>query len=151
VALLCLQGDEEIIERVGRQEGEEAEGRIRDIISKVSFCPTIPLAYQLMLSRSERARELVSITVQEQGQKKSSSIAQVIGSLCSHPLFGFPILLLVLYFGLYQFVGVFGAGTLVGWIEEDLFGGVINPAVIGFVERFAAAGSPVFELFVGEY
>jgi len=28
VALLCLQGDEEILERVGLQEGEEAEARI---------------------------------------------------------------------------------------------------------------------------
>ena len=151
VALLCLQGDEEIIERVGLQEGEDAEGRIRDIIANVSFCPTVPLAYQLMLSRSERARELVSATVRDNEKRKTSSIAQVIGTLSSHPILGFPILVLVLYFGLYQFVGVFGAGTLVGWVEEDVFGGMINPAVIGFVERFAGPGSVVHELLVGEY
>jgi ferrous iron transport protein B len=151
VALLCLQADEEILERVGLQEGEHAEEQIRDIIAGVSFCPTVPLAYQLMLSRSERARDLVSATVRDADTRKSSSISQAIGQFCSHPIFGFPILLLVLYFGLYQFVGVFGAGTLVGWIEEDLFGGMINPAAISFVERFAATGSPGHELLVGEY
>lgn len=151
VALLCLQSDEEILERVGIQEGEEAEARIRDIVGDVSFCPTVPLAYQLMLSRSERARELASTTVTDTAAKKSTRLSQRIGALCGHPVWGFPILLGVLYFGLYQFVGIFGAGTLVGWIEEDLFGNIINPFVIGLVERVAAAGSPVFELLVGEY
>lgn len=151
VALLCLQGDDEILERVGLQEGEEAEARIRDIVRGVSFCPTVPLAYQLMLSRNERAKELVSATVRDSDKRSVSGISQRLGALSSHPVFGFPILLLVLYFGLYQFVGVFGAGTLVGLVEESLFGEIINPFVISFVERFAAAGSAVHELFVGEY
>lgn len=151
VALLCLQGDEEILERVGLQEGEEAEARIRDILGHVTFCPTVPLAYQLMLSRTERARELATSTVTSDPKRKRSEISQKIGALCSHPIVGFPILLLVLYFGLYQFVGVFGAGTLVGWIEEDLFGNIINPFVVGLVETFAGAGSVVHELLVGEY
>ena len=33
--------------------------------------------------------------------------------LTMNPLTGVPLLLLVLYFGLYQFVGGFGAGTIV--------------------------------------
>ena len=151
VALLCLQGDDEVLERVGLQEGEEAEARIRDIVGGVSFCPTVPLAYQLMLSRNERARELVSATVQDAAPHKSNGASQLIGKLSSHPVWGFPILLLVLYFGLYQFVGVFGAGTLVGLVEESLFGEIINPFVIGLVESFASAGSPIHELLVGEY
>jgi ferrous iron transport protein B len=67
-----------------------------------------------------------------------------------NPWTGFPILALVLYFGLYQFVGVFGAGTVVGLIEENLFGEYINP----FVERMVRAvvpWQPIQELFVGEY
>src|SRR5687768_13229604 len=91
VALLCLQGDEEILERVGLQEGEEAEARVRDVIAGVSFCPTVPMAYQLMLSRSERARELVSATVRDAGARKTSGVSQTIGKLSSHPVWGFPI------------------------------------------------------------
>ena len=43
-----------------------------------------------------------------------------------HPLWGLPILALALY-AMYWFVGVFGAGTLVGLLENDLFGNIINP------------------------
>ena len=49
-----------------------------------------------------------------------------LGHLASHPLWGLPILVLVLL-GIYYFVGVFGAGTLVGLLENDLFGKIINP------------------------
>jgi len=34
---------------------------------------------------------------------------------------------LVLYFGLYKFVGEFGAGTIVDFLETDLFGEHVNP------------------------
>lgn len=151
VALLCLQGDVEMLERVGLQEGEEAEQRIRTILGGVDFCPTVPLAYQVMLSRSERARELSAATVQDGVRKPGTPISRRIGAMCSHPIAGFFILIAVLYFGLYWFVGVFGAGDLVGLLEENLFGEQINPWVTGLVERFAAAGSPVHELLVGEY
>jgi len=49
-----------------------------------------------------------------------------------HPIWGVPFLLTVLWFGLYQFVGVFGAGTLVDWIENGIFVEYINPQVNAF-------------------
>lgn len=62
---------------------------------------------------------------------------------------GLPALLAVLYFGLYQFVGVLGAGTLVDALSEA-FGRWIMPGT----ERVLNALLPwatVRELFVGEY
>ena len=44
------------------------------------------------------------------------------------PLWGWPFLLVVLA-ALYYVVGVFGAGTMVDWMESVLFGEWINPAV----------------------
>ena len=41
----------------------------------------------------------------------------------------------VLY-AVYLFVGVFGAGTLVGLLENDLFGNIINPWLTALVETF---------------
>ena len=38
------------------------------------------------------------------------------------------MLLIVLYFGLYQFVGVFGAGTLVDFLEKQIFVGAGSKA-----------------------
>ena len=52
--------------------------------------------------------------------------------LTVHPLTGIPILLLILYFGVYQFVGVFGGGTLVDGIE-GFFESEINPIVNNIV------------------
>ena len=72
-----------------------------------------------------------------------------LGRLATHPFWGLPILALVLY-GMYWFVGVFGAGTLVGWIENDLFSGIINPWLsthIGQLIPWTFAR----ELFFGEY
>ncbi len=70
--------------------------------------------------------------------------------LCMHPLTGIPLLLLVLYFGLYKFVGEFGAGTVVNFLEGTVFGQGINP----WVNRVAEAVIPwqvLRELFAGEY
>ena len=60
-----------------------------------------------------------------------------------------PILGVVL-FAMYQFVGVFGAGTLVGILEEGLFGSIINPAAIAFADRWITV-SCIRDFLVGEY
>jgi ferrous iron transport protein B len=59
-------------------------------------------------------------------------------------------LLLVLYFGLYKFVGQFGAGTLVNFIEADIFERHINPYIAKLFANYVP-WQVVRELFVGEY
>jgi ferrous iron transport protein B len=72
-----------------------------------------------------------------------------LGHMATHPLLGLPILAIVLY-AMYWFVGVFGAGTLVGLIEEDLFSGIINPWLTAHIGGLIPW--PFFrELFFGEY
>ncbi len=71
-----------------------------------------------------------------------------LGRAVREPLTGLPILVAVLY-GMYLFVGVFGAQTLVGIIENEIFGRYVTPAVtwvMGFVPF-----EPVRAFFVGEY
>lgn len=64
------------------------------------------------------------------------------------PLTGIPILALVLYV-MYLFVGVFGAQTLVGLLEEGLFEQVITPQVRALVSHIPVA--VVRDFLVGEY
>lgn len=67
----------------------------------------------------------------------------------THPVWGLAVLAVVLY-GLYWFVGVWGAGTLVGLLEENLFGEVLNPWVVAQITRL----SPIpllTDFLVGEY
>ena len=75
-------------------------------------------------------------------------VQEWVGRAVREPLTGLPILAAILYLT-YLFVGVVGAQTLVGLLEEDLFGRVINPLVVS-----AAATIPfaiVRDFFAGEY
>ncbi len=66
-----------------------------------------------------------------------------------HPVIGLPVLALVLYVGLYQFVGVFGAGYLVDVIQTA-FADWVSP----WTDRWFTALIPwptLRALFIGEY
>ena len=77
------------------------------------------------------------------------SFAATLGQLSIHPLWGMIILALILY-GMYWFVGIFGAGTLVGILEEKLFGQIINPWVTDTLNRLIPV-TFISDLLVGEY
>lgn len=57
----------------------------------------------------------------------------VLGNALMRPLFGYGVAFLTL-FAMYQFVGVFGAGFLVGFLEETVFGSLLNPFLIKLVD-----------------
>ncbi len=82
-------------------------------------------------------------------QSRKLTLGVQLGRLATHPILGLPILALVLY-AMYLFVGVFGAGTLVGWIEKDLFSGIINPWLVTHVGGLIPWAFPR-DLIFGEY
>ena len=67
-----------------------------------------------------------------------------------HPVYGLIILVLVLFFSLYLFVGVLGAGILVDLLENTIFGQYINPFVIDLVVTYVP-WVPIQNLIVGPY
>jgi ferrous iron transport protein B len=100
-----------------------------------------------------RARETYVNQIAEgclvQDANSRQSFGSWLGRAAIHPLWGLPVLALVLY-GMYWFVGVFGAGTLVGLLEEKLFGEILNPWMIGQIERLIPY-TVVREFLVGDY
>ncbi len=115
----------------------------------VSRLYTKPLSYVIGLRRQERADDIAR-AVSKVAEGRSSRLADLLDIITLSPVTGIPILLLVLYYGLYQFVGVFGAGTVVDLLERRLFGQAINPAVDAIVARLIASAA-VRELIAGEY
>lgn len=107
-----------------------------------------PVANAILRARLDFAEGAAAASLSKSGEMVFGPVARL-GNLTTHPVWGLPILGLVLY-GLYWFVGVFGAGVLVDLLEEDLFGGLINPWVAGLVERLVALPW-LAELLVGEY
>jgi len=82
-------------------------------------------------------------------RERRGSLRDRLGALSMHPVWGAPVLLLVLV-AAYLFVGVFGAGTLVDLVENGLFGRVVNPlatAAVGWLVPWAW----LRDLLVGEY
>lgn len=80
---------------------------------------------------------------------QGNTFARRLGRWMVDPLWGWPFLAAVLV-AVYLFVGQFGAGTLVGFIEDDIFGAIINPLVTQVVE--AVIPIPLIQdLLVGEY
>lgn len=61
------------------------------------------------------------------GDRKDAAMSSAVGRWATHPLWGLPILALVLLLA-YKVVGVFGAGTAVDFVENKVFGGVAAQA-----------------------
>ena len=77
-------------------------------------------------ARHRTVERLVSAAYRREGSRVDHWRRRL-GALTMHRVWGLPMLAAVLWVG-YRFVGVFGAGTVVDWMENIVFGRVINPA-----------------------
>lgn len=148
MALLLIQGDDDIREMIKAGEGPDPFKKIETIIKEIEDHYVSPIPYEVAVERYDKVRELIEMTVKV--IKKKLPFRERISRLMMNPVTGLPVLFLVLYFGLYKFVGVFGAGTVVDFLEGTIFEGYINPAVTGIAEKIIP-WAVLQDLFVGEY
>jgi ferrous iron transport protein B len=148
IALLLLQEDPEVQALVlERQPG--LLPAIRAAIEQAKATSSRPPALRIAQRRQEEARRLAEatlLTVRPAGR----DLAERASRLLVNPITGLPILLAVLYFGLYQFVGVLGAGVLVNFLEHRVFDHLLTPLLMRAFERWVP-WAVVRDLFVGEY
>ncbi len=148
VALLLLQRDQEMMDLVLEAEGEgfaAVEAKIREKI----YARRESFHLDLSLERRKITEKLLD-GVFRVPDKRKITLSEKLSRWAVRPLTGVPLLFIVLYYGLYQFVGVFGAGTMVDFLEKKVFEGYFNPWITGIVKD--AIPWPVLqELFVGEY
>jgi ferrous iron transport protein B len=143
---LLLQGDGAAAEIVSRAE-PDGGAAARAAAGAGLGALEGPAAYRVAYERQRTAAGLLRDVVTPGGERPPW--VDRLGRLLSEPLTGVPVLLLILYLGLYKFVGGFGAGTLVDLIEEGLFQTRINPFFEGV---FAAVPWEwLRSLFVGDY
>jgi ferrous iron transport protein B len=146
LAALALQDDALALSLIGRAEpdgGAAALGAARLVADGMDGPPV----YRIAFERRRTAEALLDGVIRDAGRRHA--LRDALGRALARPLTGFPVLLLVLYLGLYEFVGKLGAGTLVDWTEGMLFQRHINP----FLEHVFAAvpWAAVRSLFVGDY
>jgi len=124
VALLALQEDPETLDLVRAEEREGWPG-IRRLLDQANQGPR-PLRHRPPPAAHHLARTVAAACVREVAKPRVSA-GQILGDLLLRPLFGVPVLAAVVYFGLYRFVGGFGAGTLVDALDRALFLDLVNP------------------------
>ncbi|MEW6244992.1 MAG: ferrous iron transporter B [Bacillota bacterium] len=148
IALLLLQGDAEIEEMVKEREGKRFD-QIKELLLMTRVSLDIAPSYAINLDRQRHAERLLSGTITQAEARKNTFSARLDG-ITTNLVTGIPILLAVLYFGLYKFVGEFGAGTVVDFLEERVFETYINPSVDAWVAS-NIPWTPLQELLAMEY
>lgn len=106
------------------------------------------LGMQIQQTRLARANQLAAVALVKHAAG-GNRVGNLLGHLTMHPLWGVPVLAGVLL-AVYYFVGVFGAGTLVGLLENRLFGEIINPWLVQTIESLIPVRW-ITDLLVGQY
>ncbi len=148
IAILLLQEDNEMLDRIKDKEKERAE-EILKVIQEAKAHYSHPLSYIISLRRQKETNR-ISQAVMSFKKAGKVSFSERLSKIMMNPLTGGPILLAVLYYGLYKFVGTFGAGVLVDFLEDKVFGNYVNP----FVTNLVSAAIPlkiIQDLLAGEY
>ena len=125
VALLLLHGDEMIDKSI---RSEAAYGRIANEVKELAAHYQYSLDYVLTVERQDMVEKILQLVIRSKGVRRNNS-AENLGRWAREPLTGVPVLLLVLYLGLYLFVGQFGAGYLVDYIDDSIFSKSITPFI----------------------
>ena len=148
IALMLLSGDETLNNWLYKNLSDEAIKKIEETRYNIQSRYTEPLSYMLNIERLKIVDRIVADVVVIE-PANGGRLAGFIGKWSMHPIAGIPILLAILYL-MYVFVGQFGAGTSVDFLEETVFGGYLNP----WASRVVKAVIPVEiiqELIVGQY
>ncbi|HEY7193789.1 MAG TPA: ferrous iron transport protein B [Gemmatimonadales bacterium] len=149
IAALVLQGDVDTTELVVRTEpdgGRAALALARELASQFDA----PAPYRIAIERQRTADVLLEDVVALPGRCESrDSVRDRLGRMLIQPATGIAMLLFVLFVGLYLFVGRFGGGTVVGWLEGTVFDRWVTPFLTNL---FAGVSSDALRaLFVGDY
>jgi len=147
LAVMALVGDESLRPHLAAHVSEADLARIDAIRRSVAARYPESLRFVVARQRLAAADRLHDAVVTRGGASGASGFARKLGNWSTHPVWGIPILALVLY-AAYEFVGVLGAGTLVDFLETTVFEGYVVPWVTAAV-RFLAPDGRVESFLVG--
>lgn len=145
IPFFITYGDENILKYLDSEKNSEIISDIKKIIfdSKKTRLEIFETHSTLIKKITDNCKQKI-----EKVSKKISKILAKFNSLSIKPFSGTIILLLIIFL-MYEFVGVFAAGTLVDFFENTIFQGLIIPAL---TKIFTFINIPILqEFFVGKY
>jgi ferrous iron transport protein B len=149
LGLLWFSGDRVSEEWLREQLPSAVLQELRSLRERLQLSFVEPLQLVIQETRRAYVDQLCTAVVVQSSSTGWGGAHAVLSRLTTHPVWGWPILGVVLY-GLYWFVGIFGAGTLVGFLEEELFGGLINPWITSTLQELIP-WALLADLLVGQY
>ncbi|MBT4311674.1 MAG: ferrous iron transport protein B [Anaerolineae bacterium] len=148
MALLWLSDDKESEQWLLQHAGSSKVDTLEKILAEAQKSSSLSLSEIIQNTRLDYIRELADDVLTESGSHWRGFSASL-GTPTTHPVWGVFIMLAVLY-GMYWFVGIFGAGTLVGLLEENMFGEWLNPLFTEFIQKTIPVPF-ISDFIVGEY
>jgi len=127
-ALLILEDDEAVA--------------ARNNISKMGFQD------EIYLNRRKEVDAIVAKVLKESNKGASARVR--IGRWMLRPVTGIPILAVTLYL-MYKIIGVFVAGTVVGFTEETVMEGMYKPFILSLLSPVLSEESFLGKIVIGEY
>lgn len=146
LALLLLQKDPVFWQRL--QQDNDGFREVEMVLTVAQNQLKQPLGLEIARVRHQHARSLER-AILHHPESSQKPWAETLHQIAVNPITGFPILVAILYLGVYKFVGEFGAGELVDRIE-GFFEGQINPTVDRLVAQFIP-WEPIQNLIGNEY
>jgi len=148
LALLLLQRDESLRARVQSRE-PEIVSELDWIVGETEACFAQPLSFVIAVARQQVADQISAKALTQRAAPLRPGLSETLGRLAMHPVYGLPLLVAVVYFGLYLGVGKLAAGVAVETLET-LFAQHVSPVATVFVTRLLPW--PVAsKLLVGDY
>lgn len=148
VAIMLLSSGLSFVDEFLSKESKELRREIKNIILKTQSRLSEPISLVIIQSKTDIVEKIYREVVSLKGKKISQRLSARIGDPAFHPVIGYFILFSVLYL-MYEFVGVFAAGTLVDLLETKVFDEVFLPLLNSFF-KFIPSGF-IHEIFLGEY
>lgn len=148
LSLMILSGDESLRDWLMANLDPGDIEKVEDLRDELQAKMKEPVSSLIGQTRIKFA-ETITKQVQKSGESNTGAFLQTIDRWTTHPVAGVPILLMVIT-GFYLFVGKFGAGILVDFIEEVVFGNYLNPVIektVTYVFPFAF----MQDLLIGQY
>ena len=147
-ALLFLGGLDEIDQSIRENSDDDSWAKMVKIRQDLEARGEESLPVRMQMARINFA-ETTAAQVIRFTNGRNDRLAEKVGALAIHPFWGLVILATVMG-GLYWFVGVFGAQTLVALLEDRLFGELINPWMSNMVLKWISIPW-MQEFLTGEY
>jgi ferrous iron transport protein B len=120
IALMVLSGDRTLKDWLIRNVSPEKISTMESLRDKAAEKYHTSLSYIISQQRLKAVEGIAGKVMTKSGGEKKG-VTGFLGDITTHPLWGIPFLVFVIYL-LYEFVGRFGAGVMVDYFEDVIFG-----------------------------